>query len=532
MKNIIFLIFLIFTICTVFGQNSLRMAPNFNNNKPFVDKQYQEYSHKIPMRFRELNDSSIVYYGNMRDENWNNQNQRIFIRTFKSNRIDDFYDILVEDFNAGPPMYNAEISDILVNSSGDIFVIQNDYQTVKVHKYVFNSNDNNYELIWTKQSNNNPLQENAKAYLTNDSKVVLFALQNFRDISRIEISADGQMITTTTLVDNNGDTISKIGDVFLMANGSVLIADNAYVQTQGIVSQINRIIKINANGSLDQNFYNNGIRYLEELNVYNIQFPGIYESSSINKISEDNGKILIVGHDAVMNNAGFPIKKGFVYRLNSDGSPDNTFSEDGLYNPSLEDFGYQNFQFNDIKKTNNNKYLLFGGGRKVVLGDIGLVCSINVNGGTEDNTVGNFGKIFENKIISNINHAKIFYSSSGNTYDAQIFVMGVTDSSFVFSNRGSFLPTTCAAKMVWNNQSSTSVSSIFSPKIQFYPNPANSVLNIKLLGAATVQVFSIEGKLLLETKAKANIHIINISSLPSGIYLLKTNNQTIKFIKE
>lgn len=531
MKKITLLAYLAFSFCAIFGQNSFKIAPNFNNSRPFIDKQFQEYNYRTPMRFRALNDSTIVYFGNMRDQNWNNQNQRIFVRTFKSNRIDDFYDILVEDFNGGPPMYAAEISDVLVNSNGDIFVIQNDYQTVKVQKYVLNTNNNTYERIWTKISNNSPNQENAKAYLTSDSKVFMFAIQGFRDISMIEVSADGQTISTTTLVNNNGDTISKIGDVIPMSDGSVLIADNAYIQSQGIISQLNRIIKVNANGNIDQNFSTNGIKYLQELDVFNLQFNGTYENSSINKIFEDNGKILIVGYDAEMNNAGLPIRKGFVYRLNSNGTNDNTFSDDGLYNPSLTGFGYQKFQFNDIQKTINNKYLLFGGGRKVVLGDVGLVCSINITDGSEDNSVGNSGKIFENKVLNNIHHAKIIYPNSGNTYDAQIFVIGSTDSSFISSNGGGFLNTTCAAKLVWNNQGNTSVSFIQNSKTIIYPNPAQTHLNIEILIPSNLEILNTMGQIIIQSDIKS-FHTLDVSNLSPGVYFIKTNNITTKFIKE
>ena len=81
------------------------------------------------------------------------------------------------------------------------------------------------------------------------------------------------------------------------------------------------------------------------------------------------------------------------------------------------------------------------------------------------------------------------------------------------------------------SQFSTSVQTISINGINIHPNPANSVINIQLHEAATAQIYSIEGKLLISSENN-NSHAIDVSSLPSGMYIVRSNNITSKFIKE
>jgi len=67
--------------------------------------------------------------------------------------------------------------------------------------------------------------------------------------------------------------------------------------------------------------------------------------------------------------------------------------------------------------------------------------------------------------------------------------------------------------------------------IIIYPNPVNSVLNIKAENANLYEIFDATGKFIINSK----INKINVTSLKSGLYFvkvyLKNEIQTIKFIK-
>lgn len=62
-----------------------------------------------------------------------------------------------------------------------------------------------------------------------------------------------------------------------------------------------------------------------------------------------------------------------------------------------------------------------------------------------------------------------------------------------------------------------------------YPNPAK--YNIRIIGVENqdVEIFSADGKMLM--KERYNGKNLDVSSLPKGFYLIKTNGQTLKFNK-
>ena len=75
---------------------------------------------------------------------------------------------------------------------------------------------------------------------------------------------------------------------------------------------------------------------------------------------------------------------------------------------------------------------------------------------------------------------------------------------------------------------------------KLYPNPVVDVLHIELSNAeaknATVELLSIEGKLLYKAKLSATSNSINVSQFKQGIYLCRINNgtriETTKFFKQ
>ncbi len=62
--------------------------------------------------------------------------------------------------------------------------------------------------------------------------------------------------------------------------------------------------------------------------------------------------------------------------------------------------------------------------------------------------------------------------------------------------------------------------------IEVYPNPSDEYVNINYDGLK--QIYTILGKKLFET----NENIINISALSKGVYMIKTDGMTMRFIKE
>lgn len=71
--------------------------------------------------------------------------------------------------------------------------------------------------------------------------------------------------------------------------------------------------------------------------------------------------------------------------------------------------------------------------------------------------------------------------------------------------------------------------------VKIFPNPVNNVVyfdneKVKL---NSIEIYSITGKMVLKTNFNSfkKEQKIDVSKLKSGLYFLKINNKTIKFIK-
>ena len=71
-------------------------------------------------------------------------------------------------------------------------------------------------------------------------------------------------------------------------------------------------------------------------------------------------------------------------------------------------------------------------------------------------------------------------------------------------------------------------------KMILYPNPASDKLYLKNVNDENlnISIFSISGIQLLKITALKSSEPIDISSLPKGFFVLKINDQAIKFTKK
>ena len=77
-------------------------------------------------------------------------------------------------------------------------------------------------------------------------------------------------------------------------------------------------------------------------------------------------------------------------------------------------------------------------------------------------------------------------------------------------------------------------------KLTIFPNPTHDVLNIEIanadLQATLIEIIGIDGRVALRSVLQNAKSSISVSSLPKGLYLLRSNNGTsvsnIKFIKQ
>ena len=68
--------------------------------------------------------------------------------------------------------------------------------------------------------------------------------------------------------------------------------------------------------------------------------------------------------------------------------------------------------------------------------------------------------------------------------------------------------------------------------ISIYPNPATDVVTINAESNTHIKIVDITGKVLIEQTLLEESSNINIDNLPSGMYFIVSDSQTLKFIKE
>lgn len=75
-----------------------------------------------------------------------------------------------------------------------------------------------------------------------------------------------------------------------------------------------------------------------------------------------------------------------------------------------------------------------------------------------------------------------------------------------------------------------SVEDLTQNSVKIYPNPVKEILNISgITNQQNYQILSIDGKVLKNGTTEKSI---NVNQLSKGVYLLKLEKNTFKFIKE
>jgi uncharacterized delta-60 repeat protein len=155
-----------------------------------------------------------------------------------------------------------------------------------------------------------------------DGKIIVVGMgntaSNFFSMVAIRLDADGSMdssfngngIFTTYM----GDADSYIFDVTVQPNGKILLLCQQYVSGTTTTDPV--LIRLNADGSYDSSFGDNGIAkfIISNGNDYVTQFA-----------LQPDGKVLVVGNTAAGNYYDV-----FILRVDDTSAPDNTFGTAGI----------------------------------------------------------------------------------------------------------------------------------------------------------------------------------------------------------
>lgn len=278
-----------------------------------------------------------------------------------------------------------------------------------------------------------------------------------------------------------------------LANGKILVS--AYFPGAGGTEIL--VYQLNNNGMIDLAFGVNGkFQYSLPGNVLTIQ----------NLNLQSDGKIIVGGYNYDPNSSSADVKLMLI-RLNTNGSPDNTFGTQGIATMTPES--------GDIEATSVH-----------VLSDDKLI----INYGNYDSLYSGLVKFTANgtpDVTFNDNTAvKIIKDIELGNFVAGIEVQA--DKKIVFAGASATDINDLEYHTVIGRlkASGTGITTSFKDMASIYPNPAKDKLYINLTRQeATATVFDLLGKKVLEQKIYHN-GTLGLEQLNPGVYLLHLNSGT------
>jgi uncharacterized delta-60 repeat protein len=185
------------------------------------------------------------------------------------------------------------------------------------------------------------------------------------------VSIDGSFASNGTYTFSDGATEERFKDVVVQSNGqSVLLGNTDYDPDEASKYRI-VVMRLNQNGQPDNSFGTSGKVYID--------YPNSSDIGNAIALQQD-GKILIAGQSTISN-----LPTGTLFRLNSDGSIDTGFGNDGR---AYIDGEVSNFR--NLAIQNNGNTVVSGYGFVTNSQFSYLIARFNTNG-QKDNTFNGTG---------------------------------------------------------------------------------------------------------------------------------------------
>lgn len=161
----------------------------------------------------------------------------------------------------------------------------------------------------------------------------------------------------------------SMSDLAILPDGKILLCGGAWKGNDNYFA----VVRLTSNGTPDPSFDGDG---------FFIKSMGTEYQWAYSLAVQPDGKILVGGYTSVNN-----VSKSVIIRLQSNGAMDNSFGSSGV---AITDFGGQVSQFNSIKLQPDGKILAAGYSKSNGKEDF-AAARFNPNG-TPDNSFGNNGK--------------------------------------------------------------------------------------------------------------------------------------------
>ena len=318
-------------------------------------------------------------------------------------------------------------------------------------------------------------------------------------------------------------------------------------------------------GVLDTGFANNGI-------LINMPIP-INNSNGYTFVIEDlaiksNGKISAVGWVDVPGTGALFKASQYTCRLSENGTLDATFSTDGWAVNSFttgDDKTYamilkpdDTFLFCGNTRWSNEDYKHYFGSMSTS-GSMSHYGTIDFSSATRDNAydmaLDSSSKILmAGSVVNSTTNTSSFgltRVNADNSLDATFGTSGKVSTDFGANSFSESFAMAIQpdAKIIlagysgndfaiarYNGSQLSNSSFDSQSKLSLYPNPSRNTLNISLANNSNMviayQIIDVNGRIVKDGSLENVNNSIGIENLASGLYIFKTKNSAVKFIKE
>lgn len=367
-------------------------------------------------------------------------------------------------------------------------------------------NKENY-LNEIKLQSDNKIVAVGSSYLSAELSGVLLARYNSNGSLDNSFGVNGVVKFNVPTYDCYGTSIA------LQSNGKILITGNSLKDGKSFVL----IARFNVDGSLDNSFSDDGYNFYS----WNEMTANIGKSIKV----QSDGKILVTGFSTSDTEV-----RGFIVRINEDGSLDNSFNGTGLVSVTAGGMVY----LNSLDIHSNGKIIAGGTYYESSADSKGDFIVIRLKSdGTLDNTFNITGIV-----ISDI---------GADTHDVGIAVLASSDNSiYLTGNTQNDFDSDGTVVKYEPDGSVSSVASISNipgnfQLLQNYPNPFNPKTTISyslnFADKVTLKIYDLLGNeisTLVNGIQNAGIHYIDFDaeSISSGIYFYSLEAAGYKEVKK
>ena len=338
-------------------------------------------------------------------------------------------------------------------------------------------------------------------------------------------------------LDSDPSTHSYAYDVKILDDGKIILCGDKRAGGEDGMFIWSYMMRLNSNGSIDETFGENGVVYL---------WTGEYAEFALSIDVQPNGKYIVGGHDELWSDTPeLPRYESFVTRINTDGTIDETFGENGYV--KVEPFqgdGCVNYSYSILAAPDGQIF--------------GTVYSRNISEELYRAYVYNLtedGQFNENFAGSGIVPLPKVYDEQGeiNAYSIasqgndKLIVAGYAsydDPDEPGSGDYTKIYLTCVNVAVEGNgdnneddnngNDTTGVVGNYENRFEIHPNPATTTIFIEgaLNDNAQVSIIDLTGRCVKEVEISNTVSSINVEDLESGVYFISVKQNENNYVEK